>query len=422
MQQQKNIYYLLALVIASVLVYFPILNNQLLDFWDDQWVVMNHYTEGGFTLHNIWRIFAEFYHGQYAPFNEMLYLILYNCFGGYNATAFHLASLVLHIANCCLVFLVVKKLLVLCKRVKQERIGVIAFITALIFCVHPLNVESVAWMSASKILVYALFYLLATYTFLLFVEKGKKRFYVYTLLLFVFSFFGKEQAVTFPVFMLLVYWLINRKFYTEKKVWFLTAPFFVLALAFGIITIYSQNPSGNFPAGYPIWQRFVFACYSFFEYLFKILLPFKLSYIYPFPVAVGSPLPSWLLIYPVLLVGIGVSLWRFLKQWQVAFGVMFFAIHIAVALHIISLSRFTIVADRYAYLAIIGIGFILAYYITELYSKLKSTNIKRVAITLLTCFILYLGIYAHTRTYVWYNVDSLKKELRELIERKNEFK
>ena len=158
----KKIIPFILLIVVGFLVYYPILSNQLLDYWDDQWVVMNHYTEGGFNLQNIWSILTEFYHGQYAPFNEFLYLFLYTTFG-YNPFVFHLASLVIHVINSCLVFILLKKILVLNARLQSAKvIHLISFITALIFCIHPFNVESVAWMSASKIIVYALFYFLAT--------------------------------------------------------------------------------------------------------------------------------------------------------------------------------------------------------------------------------------------------------------------
>jgi hypothetical protein len=414
----------LLFIIAGTLTYFPILSNQLLDFWDDQWVVMNHYTEGGITLQNIWRILTEFYHGQYAPFNQYLYLILFNISGGYNPFVFHLASLVIHLLNCSLVFMVLKKLLQLNGKIEADKIQIISFITALIFCIHPFNVESVAWMSASKVLVYALFYLLATCTFLLYLEKGKIRFYIFTLILFVFSFLGKEQAVTFPVWLLLVYWIANRSL-KNKKIWFTVLPFFALAFVFGIITIYSQYADGagvmSSRADYLFWQRLVFACYSWFEYLFKILVPIKLSYLYPFPVAIGEPLPNWILIYPVLTVILGVSLWKFIKKPPVLFGLLFFTIHIAIALHIIPLSRFAIVADRYAYIAIIGIAFIVAYYFIALYNYVKTKRVKRLAVLLFSACILYCGIYAHKRTYVWYDVDTLKREMKEAMENRNNY-
>lgn len=91
--------YLSVIVIAGILVYYPILSNQLLNLWDDQWVVMNPYTEGGFTIQNMLRILIEFYHGQYASFNEYLYLILYTISGSYDPVVFHLASLLIHIVN-----------------------------------------------------------------------------------------------------------------------------------------------------------------------------------------------------------------------------------------------------------------------------------------------------------------------------------
>ncbi|RNC63780.1 hypothetical protein D7D25_14815 [Proteiniphilum sp. X52] len=415
--------YFIILGISALAIYYPILSNQLLDFWDDQWVVMNQYTEGGFTFQNIWRILTEFYHGQYAPFNEYLYLILYSV-AGYNPFVFHLASLILHIINTCLVFLVIEKLLTLSGKIDIKIIPPVSLITSLIFCVHPFNVESVAWMSASKVLVYALFYLLATYTFLRYMETAKARFYIYTLLLYVLSFLGKEQAVVFPVWMLLIYWLLNRKL-SDRKAWMATLPFFVLSIIFGIVTIYSQyTDGGGFLAGhdnYPVWQRIVYASYAYLEYLFKIIFPFKLSYLYPFPSAIGDPLPNWLLVYPAIILVIAVSLWTFIRQWPMAFGFLFFTIHIALALHIIPLSRFAIVADRYAYVAVIGIGFILAYYGVILYNRIRKKSLKLLTVILFTSYILYLGFYAHKRTYTWYNTDTLKKELRELLKQRNDY-
>ncbi len=413
------------IILLGVLVYYPIFNNQLLNFWDDQWVVMNYYTESSINLINIWNIFTQFYHGQYAPFNEFLYLILYQI-DGYNPIIFHSASLIIHLINSVLVLIVLKKLLTLCKRIELNNINIISFITAILFCIHPLNVESVAWMSASKVLVYALFYLLATYTFLLYLEKKKIRFYIYTLFLYAFSFLGKEQAVVFPLWMLLIYWLLNYKL-IDKKVWLKTLPFFLLSIVFGIVTIYSQYANGGgFLAhndGYPLWQRIVFASYSFLEYLFKIIFPFKLSYLYPFPSAIGDPLPNWMLIYPAIILIIIATLWQIFKQWPVTFGMILFTIHIAVALHIIPMSRFAIVADRYAYLAVIGIGFIIAYYVVALFRKIQKKNIKLkyIIIVIFCSYIFYLGVYAHQRTYTWYNVDTLKKELRDLLKQRNDY-
>lgn len=407
-----NFKYILFLTTLIFLIYYPILGNDFLDFWDDQWVVMNSYTERGINIENLWAILTDFYHGQYAPFNEYLYLLLFNI-AGYDPCVFHLASILIHSMNACLVFIVFRQILVLSNRVDLERLDLISFVTALLFAIHPFNVESVAWMSASKVLVYALFYLLATYTFLLYLINNKFVFYVFTLILFICSFWGKEQAVTFPVWLFLLLLCFNR-----QKAWCLLLPFLFLSFWFGITTMISQGVNGEGllteNTTYSLGQRLVYGCYSFFEYLFKSIFPIKLSYLYPFPAQVGEPLPIWLLTYPLLLFVLLVAFRKQLSKWPVALGLLIFTIHIIIALHIIPLARYAIVADRYAYISTIGICFIISYYVT------KRLNNKSVC-CFFAIYILYMGIYSNQRTYVWYNTDTLKQELRDLLQRRDNY-
>ena len=411
------------LIIAISVVYFPVAGHDFLYFWDDQWVVMNRYTEGGFTFGNLWAIFTEFYHGQYAPLNELLYLIVYS-FSGYNPVYFHLASILIHTLNTLLVYACIEKLLLINTKIKAEHPGLIAFITALLFAIHPLNVESVAWMSASKILVYSFYYLLATYCFLLYINHKKVRYYVFTLLLFICSFLGKEQAVTFPLWMLLIYWLTGYPF-DDKKLWLRTTPFFLLSLFFGVITMLSQSAAGggalSAESSYPIWQRVVYACYSFVEYLFKCIFPFKLSYLYPFPSVIGEALPMWLLFYPTLLMLVVVAFRKKILNNQILFfSLIFFLIHIAVALHIIPLSRFAVVADRYVYISSVGVCFALSCGIVYLLNKYQRRG-KTIVSILFGCYVLYLGIYANIRSRAWYDTDTLKHEIREILQEREDY-
>lgn len=411
----------LLLITACVVVYFPVLCNDFLNFWDDQWVVMNRYTEGGLCLNNLWAILTEFYHGQYAPFNELLYLILY-AISGYNPFVFHLTSLLLHVANVCLVYFCFKLLITMNTKFKTENAGLVAFLTALIFAVHPFNVESVAWMSASKVLVYSFYYLAATYCFLLYLKKEKVMYFVFTLFLFVFSFLGKEQAVTFPLWMLLIYWLTGHGF-KNKTVWLTVVPFLILSLTFGLITMLSQTNGVSLFShneGYPLWQRVVYACYTLTEYILKSVFPFKLSYLYPFPSVVGEPLPEWLLIYPLIIIILTISFWKQITTNRVlAFSLLFFLIHIAVALHIISLSRFAVVADRYAYIATLGVCFAFSFYAVR-FLKEKRKYQKPIAL-LLMGYLLYFGVYTNIRSRVWHDTDTLKHEIRELLKERNDY-
>jgi hypothetical protein len=242
------------------------------------------------------------------------------------------------------------------------------------------------------------------------------------LFLFACSFLGKEQAVSFPLWMLLIYWLAGCSL-KNKKIWIAVSPFLLLSVAFGVITILSQTGGGSVfdQTGYPAWQRMVYACYTFTEYFLKSVVPFKLSYLYPFPSVAGDPLPQWLLLYPALLTVLLLAFWKQIVKYKIwIFCLLFFGIHIAVALHIVSLSRFAVVADRYVYMASIGACLLIAYYAVHFIKEWK--GYKKTGISLaFAAYLLYFGIYANVRARVWHDTDSLKKELKELLKERNDY-
>ena len=420
-QEKNNKGYLilrscLYIVILSIIVYYPILQNNFLDFWDDQWVVMNKYTESGINLTNIYNILTDFYKGQYAPLNEIMYLILFSI-SGYTPFNFHLASLLLHIFNTCIIYIFIKKLIILSPEIEEKNYTYLPLLTAIIFVLHPFNVESVAWISASKVLVYAFFYLLAIYSYLHYLEKKNLLYYLLTLILFICSFLGKEQAVSLPICLLLLSFSIGKNL-KDKYLWYELCPFFLFAFWFGITTIISQQINGEGVLTdneiYPFGQCLILACYTFTEYFSKSLLPINLLYIYPFPIQVGESLPTWLFIYPIALFVIIFSLWKYIRMWPILFGLSFFTIHILIVLHLIPMSRYAIVADRYAYLSTIGICFIIAYYTIYLYKNL-GTKSKYALISFSIIYLSSIALYSNNRSKVWHDTDSLKKEIRELL-------
>lgn len=416
------IYPIAALILATVIVYFPILGNDFLIYWDDKWQVMNYYTEGGIHVDNFRAIVTEFYYGQYSPLNAILYVFIYTLFG-YNPLVFHLVSLLLHTGCVCLVYWIVRRIFKQTNRIHIRQAPAIAWITALIFAVHPMNVEAVAWISASKILVYSFFFLVASYTYMLFLDHRKPGFYILTLILFILSFGGKEQAVVFPVWLVMLYGLLGYSL-ESRRVWVQVVPFFLLALFFGIVTMLSNAASGtgilSDQASFPLWQRLVLCCYSLFEYIAKFIFPYNLLYLYPFPILIGEALPAWMLFYPAFIAVIGITLHKYILKWPVAIGLMFFIINMALLLHIIPMPRFTVVADRYMYLPCIGLAFIVAYYFTELVIS-KRGMIRSLIIGGFTGFLLYFCIYSNFRSRDWKDTDSIKKELRELIKNRKDY-
>lgn len=404
----------LLLAFAAIVVYYPILNNDFTFGWDDQWMVVNQYTEGGINIENIWAILSGFYHGQYGPVNQMLFLFLYTTFG-YNPLAFHLTILLLHVGCIILIFSIIQKLFALTPRIRYPYANEAAFFTSLLFAVHPLNVETVAWISAVKVLTYSFFYLAATYTYLLFREKRKIRYYNFSLLLFSLSFGGKEQAVIFPVWLLMIQLLLcnDLKKLKSWKSWRELVPFFCLSLFFGVISIMAQASGGMgmfMESSFPFWQRVLFACYSFTEYLVKFVFPYKLLYIYPFPIAIGEPMPGWMLLYPVLFLVVAITLWKYIKKWYIVCGLAFFFINIVLVLHIIPISRYSIVADRYIYMASIGLSFIVVCFFIP-YFKAKSRGM----IVLFAGIILCLMIRSNLRCFDWKDSQTIKKDFLELL-------
>ena len=420
-QPFKTHFIYLILATACFAVFYPILFNDFQYYWDDQWMVFNEYTEGGLNARNLKKLFMTNLHGQYAPINQFVFLLLYSAVG-YKAFFFHLTSLLLHTACVFLVYRCITCLFALSNGILTNRAIAVACITSLIFALHPLNVESVAWMSAIKVLLYAFFYLLATLAFLSFLKKKKFIYYLGALLLFTLSFGCKEQAVTFPLWLLLIYFMLGYDF-KQRKVWKSLLPFFLLSFVFGLITMsVSARSEYAMQDLYPVWQRVVFGCYSLVEYLTKFAFPYKLLYIYPFPIAAGEAIPLWLLIYPTLIFIAVVTLKSHLLKKPYLFGILFFLIHIAIALHVIPSSRIAIVADRYMYLAMIGLAFIIAYSLVLAIERWQGW-MRKTAILAVACLCLYWGVFSNLRCREWRDSDTLKKEFKEIRKTaKSEFK
>jgi len=411
----------LILVLLVAIVYWPVLFNHFLMLWDDQWVCINDYTESGLTIKNIWNVLTEFYGAQYAPINELYYILMYTFFG-YNPFWFHLGGVFIHLANVLLVYIFINRLLLQAKDVELDSAKRIAFFSAILFAIHPILVEPVAWIGASKVLIYAFFYLLALIAYLKYIRSNQPVFYLLVFFCFFISFGAKEQAVVLPLCLLLVDYILKRNF-RDKQVWLEKIPFFLQSIFFGIITMYSQSV---FDCGilsdqnsYPFFQRIVFACYSIMEYLTKCLIPIRLSYIYPFPNQVGDPVPNQFLIYPFIIAFLVMSLWSFWKKRWVLFSVLFFLIHLLLVLNIVSISRFSIVADRYAYISSIGVFFLLAWLLNVIIVKYKKYFL--IAATVCIIYVVYLITYAHSRTYVWYDYKTLKNELIMSIQKRPDY-
>lgn len=398
---------IISIVLIAIAVYASIVGHDFLYEWDDHWVVINKYTEAGLSMSNLRAIFTEFYNGQYAPFNELSYVLIYTLFG-YSAMAFHIVSILWHVTNTVLLFLFLNRLL---KMIPDNPLlgqsANIAWVCALLWAAHPVNVEPVAWVSASKILVYAFYYLAALLLYLYYIERPGLGKYFGLLALFVASFLGKEQAVVLPIAFLSVDYVTKR----DEKIGYLLlekTPFLILTLFFGIVTIVSQQDGGNMPI-YSLWQRLIFCAYTLYEYMVKTILPLNLMYLYPFPISPKGSMPIMMYIYPLLVMAATYLIYVYRKERILVFGALFFVVHLLVAVHLISISRNAIVADRYNYLAMVGPLLVIAYYLC-LWAQ-KRRKWARLTVGL---YFAYLCTYTIIYQQNWDNSEHVKRHVKEI--------
>jgi len=391
--------------------------------WDDQWVVINDYTESGLSLENVANIFKDFYHGQYAPINQLYYSFVY-LVDGYNPTVFHLVGLIIHCINCGLVFIFLSKLIRqghFCGPLYTfSRQNWIAFFASIIFSIHPVNVEAIAWIAASKIILYALLYLIALIFYLNYIKYKKAIWYFLSASFFIASFGAKEQAVTFPLAIILIDIVLTRKVSFKKSV-IEKLPLILLSVFFGILTIRSQqtlNTISDPNTSFNFFQRGILAIYSSIEYLSKSLIPIKLSYMYPFPFQPFSSVPFWLLLYSATFIFVIYLLKNIFKIKVIKFGLFFFTIHILVALHMIHMSRFAVTADRYMYISLVGMVLLISFLADYL---LKSfVRNKLYLIFLFSLYLFFLSFQSYTYLQKWQNTATLKNEfIKQIKQRTN---
>lgn len=408
----------LILVMSAVvaLTFSPVLNNGFLTNWDDQWMVLDHPHLQQSDFSSVQAMFTEPYGNQYSPLNTLAYLAIIET-GGLNPFGFQLVFLIIHILNFLLVGLVIQKLLELIPGagVAGNARFIIAWGTAFLFAIHPLQVESVAWISASKIPLYSFFYLLGLWFYLMYKQSGKYLHLGVVLICFLASLLSKEQAVVFVVTLLLVDFVIHTGL-KQKKIWLEKLPFLGIALIFGWLTLSFQGGSASGVA-YPFWQRILFGNYSFWEYIIKLTAPHSLSHFYFFPMDPGEAIPLRFWFYPLAT---GIFVWLLIEYRDhinkiYLFGGLFFLINIALVLHVVPFPRSAIIADRYVYLSAIGFFLIVMYAGVRWYVNHQGYG-RKMAVVVVSLYVVALAVYSHERNKVWKNQQILLSDINLVLE------
>ena len=375
-------FFLVALLTAVCL--WPMLKNEFTN-WDDEFYVVNNQLLRGPD----WKgIFSKQVLGNYHPLTILSYAFNF-AISGLDPFSYLLVNYLFHIANTLLVFYFIWNI--------SGKNKFIAAFVALVFGIHPMHVESVAWVAERKDVLYTFFFLLSLIQYWIFLTKAKKKNLVFCFVFFVLSLLSKPAAIVLPfVLFLLDYWYGQ----SLKKNIVFKIPFFALSIVFGIITVSIQSSSAM--AGlsiFSITDRFFFACYVLMTYFVRFFVPYPLSAFHPFPITNFAGWPIYL--SPLFVIALLIALWFLRKNKVIVFGIFFYVINLLLVLQIISIGL-TIVSERYTYVPYIGLAFMFAM----LVNRIKFIP-QKVSIAIGAVFIVAFGIITFQRTKVWKNSGTL---------------
>jgi len=333
------------ILIITFIIYIPALSAGFVNWDDPDYVGGNNYLIR--DLSRLPELLTTPVQGNYHPLT-MFSLALNFAISGDNEWSYHLFNIIFHLVNCFLVY----RLAFLLSRSNP----LIAFVTSLLFAIHPLHVESVAWISERKDVLYALFFIAGHISYTKYIDTSSKKQYWLTLLFVILSLMSKPAAVIFPVSLFCIDFLRRRQF--SFKLIIEKILFFIPAIIMGLLTINAQKTVGATGEEYfGLAKNILFGFYGIMMYLVKMIIPFKLSAFYPFP-PLNEKLPVayyFAPLFTLLLAAVTYFTWK--KYRFIAFGIAFYIANLLLVLQIFSVGS-AVIAERYTYVPYIGLFFI----------------------------------------------------------------
>lgn len=399
---------LFLVVLLSLIVYLPSLQNDFILNWDDGGYIHEHKLIHKLTWDNFVTIFnpSTFYKGNYHPLTTFFYALQYSMVGE-SAFLYHLTNLIFHLLNVALVFILIRKI---------DSNYIVASFTALLFGIHPMHVESVAWISELKDVLYTFFYLLAAIVYINYVRNRefKLKIFFLSFLLFFLSLLSKSAAVAFPVLLIIIDVYLGRKL--SVRLVLEKLPFFILSMAFGLIAVLSQGEKGaiqDLTPMYGLFERILIVCHSTMTYFWKLLLPINLAAMYPYPATQNGLFPIIYYLAPLIVVAILIMpLFFKINRKKYLFGIFFFFVNIALVLQIIPVGGAAL-AERYTYVPYIGLFFIVGNWMnTGL--EMKSVHLKTIRIIIYMTgflFVVFFSVLTWQRILKWKNGEVLMRDL-----------
>ena len=398
----------LTLALVTGAIYWQTQTFDFVNYDDNNYVTDNPHVKAGLTANSIAWAFTSSHASNWHPLTWLSHMLDCELFG-LNPGRHHFVNLLLHVANTLVLFLLL--------RYMTGTLWPSAFVAAA-FALHPLHVESVAWVSERKDVLSTFFWLLTMAGYVRYVKSSRWIWYALTVVSFTVGLMAKPMLVTFPfVLLLLDYWPLNR-FDIKPKARHRPSrrhilfglvlekiPFFVLAAASSAVTIFAQKSGGAMAKleWLPISVRMSNAAVSYVTYIQKLIWPSRLAIFYPYPR--GGIAPGKIIATVVLLIAITVLLARLgRKQRPLRVGWLWFLGTLVPVIGLVQVGN-QAWADRYSYISFIGLFIVIAWAVPEFLSKLRyRTHILATASIAILCV---WSVCSYAQLGYWRNSTTL---------------
>ncbi len=404
--EKRNLILCLLLVAATLVLYNPVNRHPFVNYDDDRYVAENPHIQNGLGWDTFTWAFASTEQANWHPLTWLSHALDYRLFHQ-NPTGHHFISLLIHAANAVLLFLLLA--------FATGRIGTSLFV-ALLFALHPINVESVAWVAERKNVLSTFFFLAALGAYGWYAQKPHWQRYLTVAGLFALGLLSKPMVITLPfVLLLLDYWPLGRiggsppsavrtTQLSKSRLLAEKLPLLALSAASAAITMQAQQAGGAMrsTAQFSLGVRLENAVVAYAMYLWKMIWPAHLAPIYPHP---GDSLAIWQAAVSamVLLAVTGVVL-QFRSKRYLLTGWLWFLGTLVPVIGLVQVGD-QAMADRYAYIPLIGIFVMIAWGVVDLADSRQAGIIPRAIPA--ACVLLAVSVATHRQLSYWSNNHDL---------------
>lgn len=398
----------LLLITCTLAIYNSVNQNGFVNYDDNVYVTANRHVQAGLRWSTIQWAFTTFDAANWHPLTWISHALDYQLFK-LNPAGHHYTNVLLHGVNVVLLFLLL---------VEATRRTWPSLITAAIFAVHPLNVESVAWVAERKNVLSMLFLLLALWTYQRYASKPSIAGYGAVFLLFACGLMTKPQVITFPFLILLWdYWPLRRLQFGSAQAsslegsgrspgWLLLekVPLLALSVASAVVTLTAQHAGGAVRSAieYPPTVRIENAIGAYFDYIGRLLWPLRLAPMYPHP---GDSLRAWQIAVAALFVTLVTMLVLvFRDKRYLAVGWLWFLGALVPMIGLIQVGQ-QATADRYMYLPMIGLLLMFCWGLADWADERKSRVVVLAGFAALV--LAALGALTYRQVGFWHDSETL---------------